>query len=59
MPCPPRHDCAYSRTRAALVLSAELRANERATGRADNAERWVRHFAREMEKLSTPLLNGH
>jgi hypothetical protein len=22
MPCPPHHDCGYSRTRAALVLSA-------------------------------------
>jgi hypothetical protein len=57
MPCTPRHDCEYSRTRAALVLPAEKRTNERFRGLPASDERWRRTFVREMERLSAPLLN--
>jgi hypothetical protein len=59
LPCPPGHDCEYTRQRSALVEEAAALATKRIPFVAldsANAHKWTARFVQEMERLSRPLL---
>jgi len=60
VPCPPQHDCFYSRLRGGLVDQAARNASRRVSvgygdkiGEASN--RWTKVFAAEMDRLAAQL----
>lgn len=64
LPCPPHHDCDYTRRRSELVEIAVANVTKRIPFEPyRNGEKFTRAFAAEMEKVSRPLLlqssNGH
>jgi hypothetical protein len=53
VPCPPGHDCAYTRERSKLVDTAVALANAAVS---HDSVGWTRAFNIEMERLAAPLL---
>ena len=55
VPCPPQHDCEYTRQRSELVPVAVALTNANVP---NDSARWARVFNTEMERLARPLLSN-